>query len=118
MIYNLGVPVRWVQRRPCGGRRVTYQTANSVPQAPRLFDQCAAPLRTLHNHQHAEVDEPGLQERQRQLVLGIDPKAVIAGMRVALVKFEQWSATRISAKPDIDLAEEVVRIYSPVLSAN
>ena len=34
------------------------------------------------------VDEPGLQQGQRQLVLGIDPETVVAGMRVALVKFE------------------------------
>ena len=47
------------------------------------------------------VDEPGLQQGQRQLVLGIDPETVVAGMRVALVKFEFRPATRISVGPDI-----------------
>src|SRR6516225_11376280 len=54
------------------------------------------------------VDEPGLQQGQRQLVLGTDPETVVAGMRVALVKFEVRPATRISVSPDIDLSERSV----------
>ena len=40
------------------------------------------PLRTLHNlNRHAEVDEPRLQERQRQHVPRVDVVCAVAGVR-------------------------------------
>jgi hypothetical protein len=62
------------------GFQILQRNTAALFKAPRPFEQCT-PLGTLHNlNRHAEVDEPRLQERQRQHVLRVDIMCTVAGV--------------------------------------
>ena len=71
------------------------------------WGQLAASLGALHDlDRHPEVDQPRLQQRQREFVFCVDPTVVAAGMVVALMKFQERPAGRAKFGPEIGLAEE------------
>jgi hypothetical protein len=79
-----------------------------VVLADGLRKPALGPLHYLDRH--VEVDEARLQQRQREHVFRIDPTVDAAGMIVALVKFQKWTACRPKFRPQVNPAEQKERL--------
>ena len=64
---------------------------------------------------HLEIDEPRLQQRQREFVFCVDPTVVAAGMVVALMKFQKRPSGGAKFGAQIGVAEEPMRFGAGIV---